>query len=145
MNTPLWSWGNAKQTHLQLNIHLTFGLEFEVLINFHIPCIIYWGTCPNVHPLGCVLHVVLCHFLWREGGEWGKNCPVKYMKVWTPHPQSLQWLFSTFISFIFFSMKVINMCTSRNQIPWKSLWWKPSDTLHFSLLIPFQFLQENLL
>lgn len=107
MNTGLGAWGNAKQTHLQLNIHLTFGLEFEVSINFHVPCILYWDSCPDVSPLGfkCFVITVLCYILWRDWGQGRETCPVKCMMVWTPYPQALEWLSFVFASFVFFSSR----------------------------------------
>lgn len=107
MNTLPEASGNAKQTHLQLNIHLTFGLEFEVSISFHVPGILYWDSCPDVSPLGCKGFVitVLCYILWRDWGPWRENCPVNCMKVWTPCPQALWGPSSTFTSSVFFSLR----------------------------------------
>ena len=107
MNTLPEASGNAKQTHLQLNIHLTFGLEFEVSISFHVPGILYWDSCPDVSPLGCKGFVitVLCYILWRDWGPWRENCPVNCMKLWTPCPQALWGPSSTFTSSVFFSLR----------------------------------------
>lgn len=146
MNTGLGAWGNAKQTHLQLNIHLTFGLEFEVSINFHVPLIRCWDTCPDVSPSGCKCFVipVLCYSLWRDWGQPRETCPVKCRKVWTSCPPRHQSEFPLY-SCLLFSIHQGNANASRNQtlinkFRMKTNWQAPSLPSK-----PIQFPQENLL
>lgn len=132
MNTSLWSWGNAKQIRLQLNIHLTFGLEFEVSINFHIPCILRWVTCPDVIPLGCKCFVLtaLCYILWRDADRDGWTASEAHKGMTDLSSGStVALLYVHFFHFHFTEVK-----RALQKVRYHGLWWKTRDMLLLSLL-----------